>query len=158
MPGPRASGGSLLAPNAVARRARRTHAEIVLGRLARALLLAPQAPGDDGDAADEDGAADAAYHTADDGFCLRREGAAGAAALAAFGEGGVDGGGGDFGGGDDARGGEDAGAEGAVFGVEGGGGEGLGGLADDVRGDGGGGGEGGGVDGAAAYDEERVVV
>lgn len=148
----------LLASQTVTRRARGSHTEIVHGRGLLALLLAPESPGDDGQAADQDRSADTADDSADDGLGLRCHGAAASASAAAFCEGRVDGGGCDFGSGDDAVACYDAGADCAVFGEEGGGCVGFGGFADD-----GGcnccfGGESGGIDCAAADDDDGITI
>lgn len=109
----------LLTSQTVARRARSSHAKVVHGRGLLALLLSPEPPGDDGQAADQDCSADTAYDAADDGFCLRSHGAA-APAAATFCECRVDGCSRDLGRGDDAVACYDAGADCAVFCEEGG--------------------------------------
>jgi hypothetical protein len=122
----------LLAAKTVAWRAGSSHSKVVLRRGLLALLLAPQPPRDNSETANEDRTTDSADDATDDGFGLRRHGAAAAAAGAAFGESRVDGCGCYFGGGDDAGAGDQARADGAIFGEIGGCGEGFGGFADDV--------------------------
>jgi hypothetical protein len=148
----------LLASQTVARRARSSHAEVVHGRGLLALLLAPESPGDDCQAADQDRSANTAYDSADDGFGLRCHGAAASAATAAFCEGWVDGGGCGFGCRDDAVACYDSGANCAVFCEECGCCVGFGGFTDDGGCDCGFGGECRGIDGAAADDDDGITV
>lgn len=146
-------GNGLLASETVAWRAGTAHSKVVYSCCLRALLLAPESPGEDGEDADKDRAADAADYAADDGFGLRCQGAA-ATAAAAFGESRVDGGGCGCDGGDDAVAGYDGGLHGAILGEVGSYGVGLGGGLHVFGGDGRFGGEGGRVDCAAAdYDD-----
>ena len=148
----------LLASQTVTRRARGSHTEIVHGRGLLALLLAPESPGDDGQAADQDRSANTADDSADDGLGLRCHGAAASASAAALCESRVDGGGCDFGSGDDAVACYDARADCAVFGEEGGGCVGFGGFADDGGCDCCFGGESGGIDCAAADDDDGITI
>jgi hypothetical protein len=92
----------LLAAKTVAWRAGSSHSKVVHGRGLLTLLLAPQPPRDDSETTDEDCTTDTADNTANDGFSLRRHGAAAAGPGAAFGESWVDGCGCNFGGRDDA--------------------------------------------------------
>lgn len=122
------------AVNAIVRRASSAHAEVVLGLRPLALLLAPKAPGDNGETTNEDGSTDATNDAANDRLGLRCQAAATAAALAALSQSGINGCGCDFGGRDDAIAGEDARPDDAILGVEGGCGVRLRGLVDNGRG------------------------
>jgi hypothetical protein len=92
----------LLAAKTVAWRAGSSHSKVVHGRGLLALLLAPQPPRNYSETADEDCTTNTTDYATDDGFGLRRHGAAAAGAGAAFGESRVDGCGCNFGGRDDA--------------------------------------------------------
>jgi hypothetical protein len=109
------SRGLLLTSQTVARRARRSHAEIVHSCGLLALLLSPESPGDDGQTTDQDCTADTANNTSDDGFRLRSHGATASSAAATFCESGINGGGCNLGSGDDAVACHDSRADCAIF-------------------------------------------